>query len=201
VWKGDVLSLAEENMSTKKTYCPRLPSLRPRFAFTLVVGVCLCASAAHTTRWTLVDFGSNDVSTVTPYNGWTQVVRHAARTLFVDPDGNPDHAGLRVANGLNENQPAYFGIRGTVPIDFSPGNEIIVTFYNRSSGYPYPTMRVSFTDTNAPNPADPELPWYTIYNADIAINTTWVPPHTLFEMRLIRNRFSGGTGTRQARQT
>ncbi len=149
------------------------------FLLTLVVG-CLWASAA---RWTLVDFGSSLASTTTPYPGWTTVLRHPTRTQFVRPDSHPAHDGITIVSGLRQSQQAYFGIRGNAPIDFRRGHMIICTFYNRTGDSPYPTVRISFTDANEPNPSDASRPWYTAYNPDIHINTSWAEPYSLFEMR------------------
>lgn len=134
-------------------------------------------------RWTLVDFGSSSAATATPYPGWNEVLRHPTRTQFVDPDGHPAHAGITIASGLSQSQRAYFGIRGSAPIDFRRGHMIVCTFYNRSADSVYPTVRISFTDANEPDPSDGGKPWYTAYNPDIAINTEWADPYSLFEMR------------------
>jgi hypothetical protein len=142
------------------------------------------AGPAAAARWTLVDFGSSLATTVTPHPGWTEVLRHPTRTKFVNPDGNPAHRGITIVSGLNTSQQAYFGIRGAgAPIDFRRGHMVVLTFYNRTDEMPYPTVRVSFTDANEPNPNEPAKPWYTAYNPAIHINTMWAPPRALFEMR------------------
>lgn len=148
-------------------------------ALTLLAG----GLRAPAERWTLVDFGSSLATTRTPYPGWNTVLRHPTRTQFVRPDGNPAHDGITRIAGLDESQPAYFGIRGNVPIDFRRGHVVICTFYNRTAGNPYPAVRISFTDANEPNPDDAAKPWYTAYHPDIAINTAWVEPFSLVEMR------------------
>ncbi|MGD9872912.1 MAG: hypothetical protein AB7T27_01455 [Kiritimatiellia bacterium] len=149
-------------------------------SFLLAFAAC---SAAQAARWTLVDFGSNLTTCVTPYAGWTNIMRHPSRTQFVSPDGDPDHDGITITDGLGETEPSYFGIRGSSPINFQPGHEIICTFYNRTDSYPYPTVRISFTDTNEPDSEDPSNPWFTAYNSAISINTAWVEPYSLVEMR------------------
>lgn len=140
-------------------------------------------SDAEAARWTLVDFGSNLTSCVTPYAGWTNIIRHPTRSQFVSPDGNPDHDGITITAGLGETDFSYFGIRGSSPINFRPGHEIICTFYNRSDGYQYPGMRISFTDASEPDPEDADHPWYTIYNPDLRINSAWMEPYSTVEMR------------------
>ncbi|MFH0879079.1 MAG: hypothetical protein V2A34_05155 [Lentisphaerota bacterium] len=148
-----------------------------------VVAFCMLVLSAQATRWTLVDFGTNLASCATPYATWTNILRHPTRSQFVDPDGDPGHDGITITAGLGETEQSYFGVRGTDPINFQPGHEIICTFYNRTGSYPYPAMRISFADANEPNPDEAELPWYTIYNPAIAINTSWVEPYSLVEMR------------------
>jgi len=139
--------------------------------------------SAPAVRWTLVDFGSNLTTCVTPYTGWTNIMRHPTRSQFVSPDGDPDHDGITITAGLGENEFSYFGISGSAPIDFQPGHEIICTFYNRTDSNPYPGMRISFMDVNEPDPEDPDHPWYTIYNPDLRINSAWMDPYSTVEMR------------------
>ena len=134
-------------------------------------------------RWTLVDFGSSAATRTAPYPGWTTVLRHPTRTQFVDPDGHSAHAGITDVAGLDESQWSYFGIQGSAPIDFRRGHVIICTLYNRNDFSLFPAVRISFADANEPNPADASQPWYTAYHPDININTAWVEPHSLFEMR------------------
>ncbi len=134
-------------------------------------------------RWTLVDFGTNLTSCITPYPGWTSILRHPTRTQFVNPDGNSAHDGITIAAGLNEGEYSYFGIQGSAPIAMAPGHEIICTLYNRSDYFPLPTVRISFNDSDVPDAGEPQYRWYTIYNKDININTDWVPPYSLIELR------------------
>ena len=134
-------------------------------------------------RWTLVDFGSSAATTTAPYPGWTTVLRHPTRTQFVDPDGHSAHAGITDVAGLDESQWSYFGIQGSAPIDFRRGHVIICTLYNRNDFSLFPAVRISFADANEPNPADASQPWYTAYHPDININTAWVEPHSLVELR------------------
>jgi hypothetical protein len=143
----------------------------------------MTACPVWATRWTLVDFGTNPATCVTPYPNWNQVIFHPTRSQFVDPDGNPDHAGITIRPGLGETERSYFGIRGTVPIQFRPGHEIICTMYNRTDETSLPRMRISFTDANEPDPGDPDHPWFTIYNSSIHINTDWAQPRSLVELR------------------
>ncbi len=134
-------------------------------------------------RWTLVDFGHDLGSTQTPYPNWTEVLRHPTRSQFVNPDGNPAHSGITATPGLDWDTFTFFGIRGTVPIEFQPGHEIILTFYNRADYDSLPTVRISFNDPDQPNPNEPEDRWYTAYNIDININTAWAPAGELTELR------------------
>ncbi|HRZ36431.1 MAG TPA: fibronectin type III domain-containing protein [Candidatus Paceibacterota bacterium] len=132
--------------------------------------------------WTLIEFGTNDASNLTPYPGWTQVLRHPTYTRYVSPDGDPAHTGISPTEGIPEGETAFFGVRGTMPIMFRPGQKIVVTFYNRSDQYVYPAARFSFTDADAPDAAEPDRPWYTLFNLDYEPEGTWVEPHTVFDL-------------------
>ena len=166
----------------------------------LVAAVCwaIAAGTAEATRWTLLNYGA---STKMPYPNWNQLIRHPTRSQIVFPDGNSNHCGIADVEGLGETEHSYAGVRGAAPINRARGHEIIATFYNRTEGYALPTFRVSFKDQDAPDPADPDPAnptnvWYTIYNADININTAWVPPRSY-----ISRTFAPRAGARLTRST
>jgi hypothetical protein len=142
----------------------------------------LCAHPVFATRWTLVNFGTNEASTVMPYPGWNQLLRHPAYTEFVDPDGNPDHAGITESGGIPEGDYAYYGVQGTNAINMQPGHTLVVTFYNRSDEYIYLPARLSVCDTNSPDPADGANPWHTISSTEYTLDGDWIPPYSLVEM-------------------
>lgn len=54
----------------------------------------------------------------------------AAVTEFVNPDGDPDHDGIKSTAATPDGESAYFGIMGSTPIDFRVGEKIIATFFN-----------------------------------------------------------------------
>ncbi len=165
---------------------PRLapPPPRPPLALpaALLAAAFLSTSAAWPAHWTLVQFGPSGAATALPYPGWNEILRHPTRTAYVDPDGDPAHAGLACVPGLTEAQPTFYGVRGSTPISFAVGQKIVVAFYNRSDEYIYPAARVSFADPDTPDPAEPDLPWYTLHNLDYEPEGSWVPPHTVFEL-------------------
>ena len=68
----------------------------------------------------------------------------------MDPDGNPDHDGIVAVAATPNERTAYFGVRGTVPINFQRGQKIVATFYNNSSEEIYLSCRLSFTDPDSP---------------------------------------------------
>jgi len=149
------------------------------------IGLALClllAPSAFAARWTLVQFGASPGMTATPYPGWTEVIRHPTFSKHVDPDGDPSHAGLVETEGIPEGQTAYFGVRGTVPIQFRPGHRVIVTFCNRSEEYASLDARISFNDPDEPDPTEPEGRWYTLVSRRYQPEGEWVPPGALFEL-------------------
>jgi hypothetical protein len=154
-----------------------------RGGFLLGVGVWLAVVVAvPADRWTLIQFATNETSCVLPYSDWTQILRHPTRTQFVDPDGDPAHAGIVEIEGLPENQWAYFGVRGQTPIRLRQGHKIVATFYNRTDEYAFLNARVSFTDADEPDPTDPTQHWFTLQNRRYRDNRDWMPPHESIEM-------------------
>ena len=133
-------------------------------------------------RWTLVQFGTNDSSCVTPYGDWTEVLRHPTRTRYLDPDGDPDHCGIVETDGIAENQWAYYGVRGRTAVSLRRGHKIIATFYNRTDEYALLNARVSFTDRDEPDPADGNRAWFTLQNRRYRDNRDWMPPGETIEM-------------------
>ena len=89
------------------------------------------------------------------------MLRHGTYTRFVDPDGNPDHDGIVAVATTPDERTAYFGVRGTVPINFQRGQKIVATFYNSSAEETYLSCRLSFTDPDSPNPEEPAQTWLT----------------------------------------
>ena len=146
------------------------------------VAVVLFSVSCMAERWTLVRFGPDAAANDLPYPSWSEVLRHPTFTDYVDPDGDPAHAGIACVEVIPEGQTAHFGVRGTVPIAFRPGQKIVATFYNRSEEYIYPAARVSFTDGDVPDPGQPEFTWFTLHNLDYEPEGTWVPPRTVFEL-------------------
>ena len=153
--------------------------------FILFSGLLLGSSPAAAARWPLVIFGSSAGTTQTPYTGWDEILRHGTYTSFVDPDGNPDHDGIVAVAATPNERTAYFGVRGTVPINFQRGQKIVTTFYNNSSEEIYLSCRLSFTDPDSPNPEEPAQTWLTMYSSDPAHDNSAhnpVPAGTTAEM-------------------
>ncbi len=146
------------------------------------VAFVLLAFPSPAARWTLVQFGTNDVASVTPHGDWTEILRDRLHTRYVDPDGQPVHAGLVETPDLPEGRWAWFGIRGTTPIQLAPGHRVIATFFNRSEEYAFLVARVSFTDPDAPDPADAEHAWFTLQNGRYRDDGDWMPPGELVEL-------------------
>lgn len=138
----------------------------------------LIAGGGHAARWVLVDFGTNDGNSSTPYGDWNQIIRHATNVQYVDPDGNPAHQGVTEVAGLAVGDPTYVGIQGTTPISFARGHKIICTFYNRSANEEFFRARISLTDPSHPDPADTANAWYTLHG-DIGYG---MPGQTTIEM-------------------
>ena len=162
----------------------------------LTLGLCIlagtgllvvCSSAAWATRWTVVDFGASAEATTTPYSNWDTVLLDPVYGEYVDPDGNPEHAGVVEVDAVPEGTYAYFGVSGTVPIDMQVGMKVIVTFYNRVDWEEYLIARVSLQDADAPDASDETNPWYTLglpsYDpVDTGAMYVPVPGHSLVEM-------------------
>ncbi|OGK07113.1 MAG: hypothetical protein A2487_20255 [Candidatus Raymondbacteria bacterium RifOxyC12_full_50_8] len=146
----------DENNKEKKGGTMKRISLFFLLLFILAIQ-CYCASQL------LVDFGSDSGSTTfgSDYPDWNQVLRHAAYTQFVDPDGNPDHQGLSETASIPDAMTAFFGIKGATPINFQVGQKIVATFYNSSSSAITFSARVSLDDEDSP--ADTLPSWYTMY--------------------------------------
>jgi hypothetical protein len=142
-------------------------------------------------RWTLVQFGTNEWSCVTPYGDWTNVIRHPTRTQFVNPDGNPLHAGIVETEVIPEGVWAYYGIRGASPIALHRGHKIIATFFNRTDEFALLNARVSFTVASEPDAADSGQRWFTLQNRRYRDNRDWMPPQESVEMEL---DIADGTG-------
>ena len=132
----------------------------------------------HAQRTLLVDFGTNAATTTTPFSDWTQILRHPSRTQWMNPTGYPDHQGIALVDTIPSGEYGYFGIRGLTAYPFARGQRIVATFYNRSSASQTFRGRVSFTDSDSPDAADPSRPWYTLYNQDVQYG---VPGQSLFE--------------------
>jgi hypothetical protein len=133
-------------------------------------------------RWLLVQFGTNEASCVTPYSDWTQVLRHPRYSQFVRPDNEPSHQGIIESGTPPETEWAYFGVRGTTPIALRRGHKIIATFYNQTENFVLLNARVSFTDSDSPDPVDSSHPWFTLQNRRYRDNGEWMPPQELVEM-------------------
>ncbi|MBN1671010.1 MAG: hypothetical protein JXR37_08265 [Kiritimatiellae bacterium] len=123
----------------------------------------LLALTAQAARWTLVDWGTSDGTTLTPYGDWTQLLRHGTYTQYLNPDGDSNHWGIAETNGIPEGSYAYFGIRGSTPISLAKGHKIVATFYNQTAGEEYLYARLSFADADSPAPAETTNRWYTMY--------------------------------------
>ncbi|MCB2154923.1 hypothetical protein KQI84_08545 [bacterium] len=124
--------------------------------------IVLAVSVAQAGRWVLVDFGTSDGTSTTPYGDWNQILRHSTNVEYVDPDGNPAHQGITEIESLAEGDPSFAGIQGTTPISFARGNAIICTFYNRDVNESYFHARLSLTDADSPDPSDTTNAWYTM---------------------------------------
>jgi hypothetical protein len=157
-----------------------VPSLRFFACFCGVMA--LLSSTCIAARWTLIEFGTDDGSNHTPHPGWNQLLRHPTLTRYVNPDGDPSHRGIVSVEEESEGGTVYFGVSGREPIEFRRGQKIVATFYNLSEEFIYPAARVSFTDPDVPDPDQPELPWFTLFNIEYEPEGTWVPPHTVFEL-------------------
>jgi hypothetical protein len=123
-----------------------------------------CVNYSFAARWTLIDFGTGDSDTSTPYSDWNFILRHSANSRYIDPDGNPDHRGITEIDNVPEGETSFFGVKGTLPVNFQPGHIIIATFYNRSSEEEYFYPRISFTDENSPDLLEINKPWYSMFS-------------------------------------
>ncbi len=146
------------------------------------IGNIVLTQNGETPRTLLIDFGTNDATTETPYGDWTTIMRDATRSRFVDTDGNPAHDGVTENDGLGENEWAYYGVSGTTPINFQFGQRIVATFYNNSDEFAYLETRISFVDPDRPDIADTEMLWYTMQNRLYHADAVWMPPRELIEM-------------------
>jgi hypothetical protein len=155
--------------------------LSPKTIILIALLGSLAVSTARAETWVLVDFGTSDGNSSTPYGDWNQILRHPTNVEYVDPDGNPDHQGVAEVDGLAEGDPSYIGIQGTTPVSFARGHKITAVFYNRSDGDEYFQARISLTDPDSPDAADTANPWYTLYGFYGEFEYG-IPGHTTIEM-------------------
>lgn len=180
----------------------RVRVIRKNLCLILLAGVLLSART-DAASWTLIQFGTNQASCVTPYGDWTNVIYDAARTTFVNPDGDPNHWGIVETGDIPEGQWAFYGVRGTTPIRLQRGHKLIATFFNRTDEYAFPVVRFSLSDTNAPNPLETNQFWFTMQTRRYRDNAEWVPPYTSFQLeyyiadedRVCANGGPASTGT------
>jgi hypothetical protein len=115
-------------------------------------------------RTVLADFGSDIISTETPFSDWRTVLMHPEFSHFVQPDAAPSHWGIAPVSDIPEDEHAYFGIKGDTPFAFKRGQRIIATFFNQSASRKSLKARVSFTDPDSPDIGESGSAWYTLYN-------------------------------------
>ena len=99
----------------------------------LVLCVILSRPAAAA-RWLLVDFHDSDTTSTfgAQFPTWNTIIRDTAHTAYVDPDGDPNHAGVAEVGVSPGNDITYYGIQGTIPIDFQPPHQIVATSQRRT---------------------------------------------------------------------
>ncbi|GAK59411.1 hypothetical protein U27_06395 [Candidatus Vecturithrix granuli] len=118
---------------------------------------------SNPTLGVLVDFGKNEQENQFEIDGWNQVIRHPQYTTYVNPDGNPQHAGITDTRNTPDKHLPYIGIKGTTPIHFQYGQKIVATFYNATGQSRRIMARISFSDKDSPKGATFDTPWNTMY--------------------------------------
>ncbi len=104
---------------------------------------------------TLVDFGQSAGTTTFGLAGWNTVLN--SDNVEYTAEGN----GGVVVTSESEEYDEYRGISGTSH-QFSMGERIVVTWYNNSDETFSFTSRISFTDSNEPDPELLDDKWYTM---------------------------------------
>ncbi len=185
--KSEDLACCES--TRKENYCAQPARLTSscvrairKTLFPVLLASGLLSARTDAACWTLIQFGTNRASCITPYGDWTNVVYDTARTTFVDPDGDPNHCGIVEAGDIPEGQWAFYGVRGTTPVRLQRGHKLVATLFNRTAEYAFPVVRVSLSDTNAPDPVETSQSWYTMQTRRYRDNAEWVPPFTSFQL-------------------
>jgi len=120
---------------------------------------------------TLVRFGPSQGATTFGLAGWNSILK--SNNQIFTSQGND---GLITSSDDGE-YGDYRGVRG-VSRKFDLGERIVVTWYNISEESFYFTARVSFTDDDAPNEADPEKAWFTMRSdSDYRFTFSEIQPH------------------------
>lgn len=120
---------------------------------------------------TLVDFGDSPATTTFGLAGWNTIIK--SDNISYTAQGNGGLLLTTEAEEYNE----YRGISGTARA-FSIGERIVVTWYNNSEETFLFTSRISFTDSDEPNPDSADDKWYTMRSYNDYRNTySEITPH------------------------
>jgi hypothetical protein len=121
---------------------------------------------------TLVDFGASPAANTFGLDGWNTAL--LSDNLSYTAKGN---GGVVCSTDPGEFGD-YRGVRGTAR-NFTPGERIVVTWYNDSDAAFRFTARISFLDTDNADEAEPEMPWITMRSfTDYRQGYTEMQPHS-----------------------
>ncbi|MEK7253194.1 MAG: fibronectin type III domain-containing protein, partial [Bacteroidota bacterium] len=114
----------------------------------------------------LVDFGASHAQNqyILQYPALNIVLRNTATTEYVS-GANPAYEGITESPGGDE-ETCWIGIRGTSPINFTYGQRIKATWFNRSCCPRFLNASISLTDSTAIAGAVLSEPWYAMYDYD-----------------------------------
>jgi hypothetical protein len=155
-----------------------LSLLSVHLSFLVLLAVTVTPAGSQTL---LVRFGATPAENSFGLSGWNTAIQSPALHHTADGPG-----GLAAAADADEYSD-FQGVRG-VSRSFTPGEGILVTWYNRSEEVIRFTARVSFTDADQPDGGVVHGRWYTMRRADFYRETwTEIQPHgtaqTLFAIR------------------
>jgi hypothetical protein len=132
---------------------------RPVSVIRVIALLLLLSGAVPASSQTLlVDFGSSAGENSFGLAGWSTLLMGGTLTYTADGPGGlvSDITAVEYAD--------YMGVRGT-PRQFSAGERIVVTWYNRSEETVRFTARVSFTDADQADGGSAEGTWFTMRSA------------------------------------
>jgi len=121
---------------------------------------------------TLVDFGLSSSANTFGLAGWNTAL--LSDNLSYTAQGN---GGVVCSSDPGEFGD-YRGVMGTAR-SFTPGERIVVTWYNDSDAAIRFTARISFLDTDSANEAEPEMQWITMRSfSDYRQGYTEIQPYS-----------------------